>query len=356
MSKRALDSLFYILAEHQQMLESAPNILFLRARLHEQLDSFVDKLHCVQSFKPLAAELLEAEFSVSPQIATENTVLSPSSSRASKQQKGKLCLYLPTLQKEENFYNFAQCLQWLEEDGILFCSMENKYGASRFEKELERLTGNIESFSKSKCRIFCTTKRSSTLNQELMKEWLSKGNSQLIEGTSFITRPGIFGWNKIDRGSALLCEQLPNSLPGSGADLGAGFGYLSHSILTRIKDVQKLALYEAEALALDVARLNLEKIQTSVEVSYHWHDVRKGLNIQNMDWIVMNPPYHDGGDSDVDLGKTFISMAASSLRPAGELYFVANVRLPYERVVKDFFSSMTCCVQTDGFKVLKAIK
>jgi len=352
MSKRALDSLFHILTDHQQLLDSADKILFFRARLHEQLDPLVDKMHCVQSFKPLADDLMDAEFDVSSHLITENTVSSPTS----RQQKGKLCLYLPTLQKEEIFYNFAQCLQWLEEDGILFCSMENKYGASRFEKELERLTGNIQTFSKSKCRIFFVTKKSDTLNHELMREWLSKGSTQLIEGTNFLTRPGIFGWNKIDRGSALLCEQLPHSLPGSGADLGAGFGYLSHFVLTKIKDVQKLALYEAESLALDVARLNLEKIQKNVEVSYHWHDVRKGLNIQNLDWIVMNPPYHDNGESDVDLGKTFISMAASALRPGGELYFVANVRLPYEKVVKECFSSMTCCVQTEGFKVLKALK
>jgi 16S rRNA (guanine1207-N2)-methyltransferase len=341
MAPNAIHTLFSLLAEQAYRMDSAREILFMRARFHSSLHSLKGKFRCIQTFKPYAEELKEAGLEV---------VQLPSA-----EKKVPLCLYLPTDQKEENLSNFALCMQWLEDGGHLFCSMENALGASRFEKELGRLAGNVETYSKNKCRVFWVTK-SNTLDQELMRDWLSKGTVRTLEGTDLLTRPGIFGWNKIDRGSALLSESLPSELQGSGADVGAGYGYLSHFILKYAKGVQKLLVYEAEGLALDMARLNLERIRGGTELSFYWHDVRRGLEAQDLDWIVMNPPFHEEGESDVELGKQFIRVASQALRPEGELYLVANARLPYEQVLKESFRWVECSVQKSGFKVFKARK
>ena len=53
------------------------------------------------------------------------------------------------------------------------------------------------------------------------------------DGLEFISKPGQFGWNKVDKGSEFLIEQLPKILDKrhqpveSILDLGCGYGFLS---------------------------------------------------------------------------------------------------------------------------------
>ena len=52
----------------------------------------------------------------------------------------------------------------------------------------------------------------------------------LVEGLGLWSQPGVFSWNRIDPGSALLAQTLP-ALSGKGADFGCGVGYLAHTVL-----------------------------------------------------------------------------------------------------------------------------
>ena len=74
-----------------------------------------------------------------------------------------------------------------------------------------------------------------------------------VPGGRFMSRPGVFAWDRIDAASAMLAAALPDDLHGRVADLGAGFGYLSMQVLARCPDVTSLDLYEAEARALALA-------------------------------------------------------------------------------------------------------
>ena len=86
-----------------------------------------------------------------------------------------------------------------------------------------------------------------------LRDWRAKAVQ--IEG-DFTTLPGVFSADQPDRGSVLLAAALPAKLPARVADLGAGWGYLSRVILAR-EGVKELDLIEAEADALDCARLNI---------------------------------------------------------------------------------------------------
>lgn len=68
-------------------------------------------------------------------------------------------------------------------------------------------------------------------------------------------------------------------------------------------------------------------------VSFHWHDVVNGLP-GTYDVILMNPPFHTGHATRIDLGRAFIKTAAAALRRGGTLYLVANRQLPYEAVLE----------------------
>src|SRR5690606_39356015 len=57
------------------------------------------------------------------------------------------------------------------------------------------------------------------------------------------------------------------------------------------------------------------------------------------DFIVMNPPFHQGREAEPDMGRRIIKAAAVALKPGGRLLMVANRQLPYERTLAEVFSS-----------------
>jgi 16S rRNA (guanine1207-N2)-methyltransferase len=177
-----------------------------------------------------------------------------------------------------------------------------------------------------------------------------------VPGGSFLSRPGVFAWDRIDAASALLAEHLPGDLRGEVADLGAGWGYLGLQLLARCPGVAALDLYEADARALELARANLQATAVRGPLAFHWHDGAAGLP-RRYDAIVSNPPFHaQGRDERPELGRAFIAAAAAALQPGGRLYLVANRHLPYEAVLDASFGSVRTLAQRDGFKVIEATR
>ena len=180
-----------------------------------------------------------------------------------------------------------------------------------------------------------------------LSDWLAKPHQ--VDG--FQTLPGIFSADGPDRGSVLLASALPAKLGGKVADLGAGWGFLAAEILKR-PGVKKLDLVEAEADALDCARVNI----TDPRARFHWADATTWRPETLLDVVVMNPPFHKGREADPALGAAFIRAARRMLAPSGELWLVANRHLPYDAVLADSFLDVREVVTDGGFRVIQAIK
>lgn len=237
-----------------------------------------------------------------------------------------LILLLPGKSRDETLAWFAKARDLLKPGGRLVAAMPNTAGAGRFEKELARATGGITSIQKHKCRAFHATLDDSW-DDTVFSEWRALAQRRTIPDSSFTTEAGIFSADHIDPGSRFLASKLPAGLRGKVADLGAGWGYLSDAVLRRCPNVERIDLFEADARALDCARENLASQDRGI--GYHWHDVTAGLP-ESYDTIVMNPPFHTGQATDVDLGRKFLKVAAASLNRGGKLLLVANRQLPYE--------------------------
>lgn len=170
-----------------------------------------------------------------------------------------------------------------------------------------------------------------------------------VEG--FQTVPGIFSADGPDRGSVLLAAALPAKLGGKVADLGAGWGFLAAEVLKR-PGVKRLDLVEAEADALDCARVNVP----DPRARFHWADATTWRPETLLDVVVMNPPFHTGREADPGLGAAFLRAARRMLAPSGELWLVANRHLPYDAVLAECFLEVKDVAGDSAFRVIHAIK
>ena len=317
--------------------------LFLRARdgwpLHQRA---FPGLACEQSFKPEADRL---EHSGLELIDEQATSLHP------------LVLILPPRQRDEARALYARAITRAAPGGRVLACLRNDEGAKSGEADLAKLAGPLGHLSKNKCRAFWTQPlHDGAADPALLAEWLQLDAPRPIAGGRFISRPGVFAWDRIDAASALLASQLPDDLHGAAADLGAGYGYLSSELLARCPRIESVDLYEAERRALDLARVNLAAQAERVAFGFHWHDVTVGLH-GRYDVIVSNPPFHAQGRADrPDIGRRFIAVAAAALNPGGRLWMVANRHLPYEVELERHFAGVRTVAQEAGFKVVEAVK
>ncbi|MXN63846.1 methyltransferase [Stappia sp. GBMRC 2046] len=321
-------------------------VLFLRARADTALGDFAPGgLICVQSFRSHADVLEKAGLRVAPSLPEDDA-------------RFPLVLVLPPRQREEARALLAEALSRTADGGIVIAAQANTEGAKTGESDLKALAGNVESLSKNKCRVFWANADETRRDPKLLNDWLSLDTPRPIVNGRFMSRPGVFAWDRIDPGTALLAKQLPDTLSGHAADLGAGIGVLSVLLLARCPHVASLDLYEAEARALDLARENLRHTQEDggPKLGFFWQDVTKGLSSGPYDVIVMNPPFHESRASRADIGQAFIREAAKALKPGGSLYMVANRQLPYEATIKEHFTKSDVLADEAGYKVIVATK
>lgn len=314
--------------------------LFLRARdgwpLHRQP---LPGLVCEQTFKPAFDALRRSGLDV-----REHT----------GDARFPLVLLLPPRQREEARALFARAMDRVGEGGIVLACMPNDEGAKSGEADLARIAGPVHVLSKQHCRVFWSGPLQGPVDAELAAQWRALDAPRPVVDGRFLSRPGLFAWDRIDAASALLAEHLPRDLAGRVADLGAGYGYLAAEVLARCPGVTALDLYEAEARALELARCNVAT--DDAEVGFHWHDVTTGLP-RRYDAIVSNPPFHAQGRAGrPDIGRAFIAAAADALNPGGRLWLVANRHLPYEAVLDASFGRVRTVAQQAGFKVVEGIK
>ena len=247
----------------------------------------------------------------------------------------------------ERRYTLALALRALRSGGRLDVMAPKDKGGSRLKKELQGFGLEIAESAKAHHRR-CTVIRPETVTG--LDEAIAAGGPRRVEGLDAWSQPGVFAWDRIDPGTALLAQHLP-PMKGTGADLGCGYGALA-TVVLRSPEVTALRLVDLDRRAVEAARRNIN----DPRARFDWADARTAEAHGDLDFVVMNPPFHDGGAEDRRLGQAFIRKAAELLKKGGVLWLVANRHLPYEAELAAAFKRVRPVADAGGYKVLEAVK
>jgi 16S rRNA (guanine1207-N2)-methyltransferase len=248
----------------------------------------------------------------------------------------------------ERRFEIAQALRALKPGGQFTVMAPKDKGGSRLAKELRGFGCAVNETPLRHHRV-CVITRPDALTD--LDETLAAGAQQFVDATGLWSQPGVFSWNRVDPGSALLLKHLP-ALSGRGADFGCGLGYLARAVLAG-DSVTSLLMLDIDRRATESAARNVVDPRADIR----WADLRSVRDLPtDLDFVVMNPPFHDGGAEDRALGQTFIRRAAESLAKGGRCWLTANRHLPYEEHLKTLFSRATLVAEADGFKIYEARK
>ena len=207
---------------------------------------------------------------------------------------------------------------------------------------------------------YCTTLRkfSQLASADANPQWLdSKDYPRLrpcqMAGLEFISKPGVFGWNKIDHGSELLAREARQVLAkrkalGSVLDLGCGYGYL----LLVTTDLPFTRRSATDNNAAAVLAANATFAQHRLPVSVTLDDCGEHMD-ERFDVILCNPPFHQGFSTSSALAAKFLAQIRKLLAEQGVALLVVNQFIPLERVAAEHFQHITTLCLQDGFKVVQ---
>jgi 16S rRNA (guanine1207-N2)-methyltransferase len=248
----------------------------------------------------------------------------------------------------ERRYVLAQGLRALAEDGELIVLAPKTRGGTRLADELTAFGCAVDESARRHHRI-CHSRRPA--RPRGLDEAIAEGAPRLLGDLRLWTQPGVFSWNRLDPGSALLLEHA-GGLTGRGADLGCGIGVLGRRALGG-PGVAELVCADIDRRAIDAARRNID----DPRARFLHADIRLGDPAPaSLDFVIMNPPFHEGGQENRGLGLAFIAAAAGALRKGGICRMVANIALPYEGPLNALFARARVLRQSGGYKVHEAVK
>ena len=315
------------------------NILFINRVINDKIEKILSNTNTdfIQIFFPLASEIIKRNYSLNPEL----------------KQKYDFIFLLAPKQKQETTQMIITGLNALKKDGYFICSAANNAGGKSLISIVKKIADfNIEKLSKNKSQTIWFKNNLPIKTDNKNQGWIK------ICDNRFWSKSGIYGWNKIDKGSELLVNNLPEKIYGHVADYGCGYGFISCHLLNHYKDITNLYFIDADLRAVDATEKNLNEIKHNSIKHKKWNDITNHNLIKEnkMDFIIMNPPFHEGKKSDANIGIKFINSAYKNLKKGGYLYMTANKHLPYEETLNNLFNKSEKIKEQEGFKIFSCKK
>jgi 16S rRNA (guanine1207-N2)-methyltransferase len=264
-------------------------------------------------------------------------------------------LFRISKERASSHHIINQSLKLLKPNGKLVLSGEKNDGIKSYVKQASKLFStsvNAEKHGKAYiASIPLNATESTPLND---KNYSQLRPIQFSDNLCLQTKPGIFGWDKIDRGSAFLIDYLPaflkdyKSAPQTLLDLGCGYGYIALSASEF--GFNRVMATDNNAAALLAAQENLKPL---CHLKWDTLATDAGDKItESFDTILCNPPFHSGFAVDDQLAIKFLSQTKRLLNRSGRALFVVNTFIPLEHKAKPFFTQIDVMANNGSFKLI----
>lgn len=259
------------------------------------------------------------------------------------------------LQKSRPFNTalLDQLCPMLTENGRILLVGENGEGIKSWRKHLQKW-GDVNSIA-SGCHSGLLELLPDTIARQADKqEWPEERFAFDIAGTGVdvISLPGVFSHGRLDAGTSLLLETLSQeNIRGQVLDFGCGAGVIGSWLASRHHRCRP-TLLDVDAMALEASRRTLQA--NGIEGG----KIIAGNGLQGLtgryDWIISNPPFHEGVKTRFDVTEALLLQAKTHLARGGQLRIVANNFLRYQPLIEEAFGHCEILAQSCGFTIYGA--
>jgi 16S rRNA (guanine1207-N2)-methyltransferase len=271
--------------------------------------------------------------------------------------------YRVSKEKAVTHHVINQAFRLLKPGGMLVFTGAKSEGVKTYFDKARTLfgEGGLEKIGKG---YFRAELQRCNVGEELLEDQNYRRLRPVVEerGVHLFSKPGVFGWDKIDKGSAFLVDNLSPCLdslhqtPQRVLDLGCGYGYLllmAHQRFMPVRTAGEWVATDNSAAALAACDRNARELGLSVSVLPS--DAGSGLE-GHFDLILCNPPFHQGFSVEGDLTDRFLRSTRRLLSPRGQAVFVVNAFIPLERKASGLFPVVERFAENGSFKLVRLAK
>lgn len=252
--------------------------------------------------------------------------------------------------KDELAFTLAMIAPYLLAEAKIILVGEKKGGVQSSPKLMQHFLSTCQKVDAARhCLVFAGLVKEEQLNKAFnIEDWFKHYQLKIdnIELT-IASLPGVFSQKKLDIGTALLLDNLPNVMQGKVLDFGCGAGVISCFIGKKHPDTQ-LSLLDVSALAITSAKKTLELNSLSCNV-FASNSLSKVT--EKYQHIVSNPPFHQGTKTNYQATESFLKGIKSHVNRNGSLTIVANSFLQYLPIMQQHIGKTKTLINKQGFSI-----
>ncbi len=251
----------------------------------------------------------------------------------------------------------AISLAWnaLQLHGRLLVHGTNELGIVSLGKRLAEIIQQQPTIlvNRARARVLCFNRSDHVLpTPEPRQVPLDVDHSDML-----LVEPGVFSSDGLDDGTNLLqiymTSMTTRNDPQTIIDIGCGAGHLAFSALRRWPHAAAILL-DADYRAVRSAQLNVKRLGFEQRAQCQWWDASEEIAAASADLVLINPPFHAGTATDYQTARRMFQVAATALKPQGQVLIVANRQLPYEADLSQL-GQVGVVEQRGGFKLISLV-